>query len=128
MYFPEIRLWRCAGPRTELESTGSVWEVSSEETKLLAQQTTHISGMIYARAHLGHPRRVESVKHFRSQFDEHKVVLTADTLPYKTTFFLPILEVCKINMVPYRHPRGAIAIVRFRPLSGLPDGSAEVQR
>ena len=45
--------------------------------------------MIYARAHLGHPRRVESVKHFRSQFDEHLVVLTADTLPYKTTFFLP---------------------------------------
>ena len=84
--------------------------------------------MIYARAHLGHPLRVESVRHFRRHFDEHKVALTADTLPYKTTFFLPILEVRNINMVPYRHPRGAITIVRFRPLSGLPDGSAEAQR
>ena len=35
-YFPEIRLWRCAGPRTKLESTGSAWEVSGEETTDLA--------------------------------------------------------------------------------------------
>ena len=84
--------------------------------------------MIYARAHLGHPLRVESVRHFRRHFDEHKVALTTDRLPYKTTYMLPILDLRKINRVPYRHPRGAITIVRFRPLSGLPDGSAEVQR
>ena len=79
--------------------------------------------MIYAQAHLGRPRRVESVRHFRSHFDKHKVVLTADTLPYKTTFSLPVLDLRKIDRVPCRHPRGAITIVRFRPLSGLPDGS-----
>ena len=77
---------------------------------------------------MGHPLRVESVRHFRRHFDEHKVALTADTLPYKTTFFLPILDLRKIKRVLYKHPRGAISVVRFRPLSGLPDGSAEVQR
>lgn len=77
---------------------------------------------------MGHPLRVESVRHFQRHFHEHKVALTTDRLPYKTTYMLPILDLRKINRVPYRHPRGAITIVRFRPLSGLPDGSAEVQR
>ena len=89
---------------------------------------THASGEIYARAHLGHPLRVESVRHFQRHFDEHKIALTTDRLPYKTTYMLPILELRKIKRIPYKHPRGAITIVRFRPLSGLPDGSAEAQR
>ena len=83
--------------------------------------------MIYARAHLGHPVRVESVRQFRRHSDEHKVMLTTDSLPYKTTFFLPIMELRKTDRVPYKHPRGTVAVARFRPLSGFADGSAEVQ-
>ena len=82
--------------------------------------------MIYARAHLGHPLHVESVWHFRRHFDEHKVALTTDRLSYKTTYMLPILELCQIHRVPSKHPRGAISTVRFRPLSGLPGGLAAV--
>ena len=77
---------------------------------------------------MGHPLRVESVRHFRRHFDEHKVALTDDRLPYKTTYMLPILDLRKTCRVFYKHARGEITIVRFRPLSGLPDGPAEAQR
>ena len=92
------------------------WEVSSNKQSEHNKRNT--SGVIYAQAHLGHPIRVESLRHFRRHFAEHKVELAADRLPYKTTYMLPILNLRKINRVPYKHPRGAVTIVRFRPLSG----------
>jgi hypothetical protein len=69
-------------------------------------------GVIYAQAFLGHPFRVEGVRHFQRYKDFHKVA--ADEMPYKNTFLIPILNVRKIK-VSFRHPRGAISIVRFAP-------------
>ena len=123
MCFLEIRPWKCARPRSKPESIGLAWEVSSN--KQSEHNERNKSGVIYARAHLGHPIRVESLRHFRRHLGEHKVELTADRLPYKTTYMLPILHLRKIKRVLYKHPRGAITIVRFRPLS---DGSVAVQR
>ena len=69
-------------------------------------------GVIYCQAHLGHPFRVECLRHFKRHRAQHRVI--TDRLPYKTTYCLPILKLQKIK-VPFVHPRGAITIVKYVP-------------
>ena len=68
--------------------------------------------MIYAQAHLGHPFRVESVRHFKRLKSMHR--METDELPYKTTYLIPILSLHEIKR-PFVHPRGAIGIVKYVP-------------
>ena len=68
--------------------------------------------MIYCQAHLGHPFRVEGLRHFKRHREQHRVI--TDRLPYKTTYCIPILSVHKIK-VPFVHPPGAITIVKYVP-------------
>ena len=67
---------------------------------------------VLAVAHLGNPLRIASAEHWVSLQSQHHVV--TETLPYKKTFGLPILCVRAVRPVPYHHPRGANAIVRYR--------------
>ena len=69
-------------------------------------------GVIYCQAHLGHPFRVECLRHFQRHREQHRVI--TDRLPYKTTYCIPILHVHKIK-VPFVHPPGAITIVKYVP-------------
>ena len=69
-------------------------------------------GVIYCQAYLGHPFRVECLRHFKRHRGQHRVI--TDRLPYKTTYCLPILNVKKIK-VPFVHPPGAITIVKYVP-------------
>ena len=70
-------------------------------------------GTIYAQVFLGHPIRCESMKQFRRTQVYHRN-FTARSLPYKKTFFLPIMSMHAIRR-PYFHTRGAIGIVRYVP-------------
>ena len=68
----------------------------------------------YAKAFLGNPMRIETVRQFNRHWGEHKVSLTTDQLPYKKCYCLPILNLRKIK-VSYHHTRGAVSIVKFSP-------------
>ena len=68
-------------------------------------------GQIYAQARLGAPYPIHSMRDFVRTRHQHKMRCTS--LPYLKTFAIPILELSPLS-VRYRHPRGAITIVRYR--------------
>ena len=67
---------------------------------------------IYAEAQLGHGIKVENDRHWRRLQPKH--LHLSRTRPYKTTFAIPIESVREIRR-PYRHPQGAISIVKYVP-------------
>ena len=70
-------------------------------------------GRIYAKAELGEPICIQSDEEWAALKEQHCV--DSASLPYKKrNFGLPILSVTKVSPTTYRHPRGAIGIVRMR--------------
>ena len=67
---------------------------------------------IYAVAAMGPPIAIATVDHWDSLRPQHRV--QSAELPYAKTFGMPILEVRRVNRMPFAHPRGAIGIVRYR--------------
>ena len=68
--------------------------------------------MIYGSVKIGVAIPVLSVEQWRSLRPRH--LCDNDALPYKNTFALPILSAQVTRRVPFRHPRGAIGIVKYR--------------
>ena len=67
---------------------------------------------IYGEMTTGPPRHIPDSQAFRQLQALHRV---SGPCPYKKTFGLPILRVRSIaQRVSYKHPRGAIVVVRFR--------------
>ena len=69
--------------------------------------------LIYGIVQLGKAEQITDVDEWIKRRSLHCV--SADHLPYKRTFAIPILHVEKIDTpLPYIHPRGAVGIVRYR--------------
>ena len=67
---------------------------------------------IYGEMKTGHPRHIPNSQVFHDLRPLHRL---SGPCPYRKTFGLPILQVRKIvPLISYKHPRGAISIVRFR--------------
>jgi len=72
-------------------------------------------GLIYASAMLGEAMPITSDEHWRDLRTHHRV--GTDVRPYKRTFGLPIMHLRKLcKPVRYRHPRGAVGVVKYRSL------------
>jgi len=72
-------------------------------------------GVIHGAVKLGPAVLIQSHLAFERYRPRHQYEIgPRDKLPYKTTFGMPILDVEKLN-VPFRHPQGAISIVKYRP-------------
>ena len=69
-------------------------------------------GLIHGVVQLGAPACIESDKRWRELAHQHKMARA--TRPYKKTFGLGILKMKPTCKYSYHHPRGAIAIVRYR--------------
>ena len=67
---------------------------------------------ISAEATMGNPIAITTVDHWDSLLPQHLV--ESAELPYAKTFGLPILDVQRVNQMPFVHARGAIGIVRYR--------------
>ncbi len=67
--------------------------------------------MIYGVVALGHPELL-SASEWNGLRPCHRV--SSEALPYKKTYGLPILSAHAVRRAPYRHPRGAVAIVKYR--------------
>ena len=70
-------------------------------------------GQIYAQAKLGRAFPIHTMREFVRTKHQHRMTACANRLPYLKTFGIPILEFSPC-FARYRHPRGAITIVRFR--------------
>ena len=69
--------------------------------------------VIYGKARLGPAIPIRSEHDFAALHPRHRIA--ASTLPYKTTFGLPIEAVKRLEKgVPYVHAHGAIGVVKFR--------------
>ena len=69
---------------------------------------------IHAVAQLGTPQRTSTPEEWISLQPQHRVMQSG--LPYKNTFALPIESARPVSSpVPFRHPRGAVNIVIYRP-------------
>ena len=68
-------------------------------------------GVIYGRAKLGPGTLIDSVEAWIGLRQRHHV--EAHQLPYKNTYGLPIQNARRVRRVSYKHPRGAIGLVRF---------------
>ena len=70
------------------------------------------SSCIHAVAQLGPAIRIDTFGDFERLRHSHMMI--ADALPYNPTWALPIERVEQLS-IPYKHTRGAITIVRYRP-------------
>ena len=68
-------------------------------------------GQIYAQAKLGRAYPIHTMRDFARVKHQHRMVCAK--LPYLKTWALPILDTFPM-FAPYRHPRGAITIVKYR--------------
>ena len=69
-------------------------------------------GCIHAVAQLGPATRIDTLGDFERLRPSHLMI--QDALPYDPTWALPIESVEQMRC-PYRHPKGAITIVKYRP-------------
>ena len=70
-------------------------------------------GTIYACATLGDAIEIRDTQQWDSLRCQHRVPEIA--LPYKRTFGLPINKMeCLNPPIPFRHPKGAVGIVKYR--------------
>ena len=71
-------------------------------------------GEIYAKVILSSPIEVKTLAEWIALRSEHCV--QTDVLPYKKTYGLRIVSFGRLaKKYPYKHPRGAIGVVRYRP-------------
>ena len=70
------------------------------------------SSCIHAVAQLGPAIRIDTTADFDRLRPAH--LMTTDVLPYNPTWALTI-ENAQALSIPYRHTRGAITIVKYRP-------------
>ena len=68
-------------------------------------------GVIYGRVQLGPGILIDSVEAWIGLRQRHRV--EAHQLPYNKTYGLPIQNARRVRRVSYKHPRGAIGLVRF---------------
>ena len=68
-------------------------------------------GIIYGRVQLGPGTLIDSVNAWTELRVRHRV--ESDQLPYNKTYGLPIQHARRVRRVSYKHPRGAIGLVRF---------------
>ena len=69
--------------------------------------------IVYGQVEIGEPRAISTMGDSKALELLHLVSLPA--LPYKRTFGLPILSVKKMSKrLPYVHPKGAVAVVKYR--------------
>jgi hypothetical protein len=68
------------------------------------------NGQIHGCVQLGPGVLVDNIRQFDNLREKHKMVTSK--LPYKRTFVFPISNLHKMA-VRYRHPQGAITIVRY---------------
>ena len=69
-------------------------------------------GIIYGLVQLGPGILIDSVEAWKELRQRHRV--EAHQLPYKKTYGLPIQRARRVRRrVSYKHPRGAIGLVRF---------------
>ena len=67
---------------------------------------------IYGWIELGDPIRM-NIAQWKELRHRHRV--QSENLPYKKTFGIPILHAQALTpTIPYKHPRGAVSIVKFR--------------
>ena len=77
------------------------------------QEFGRCGGHIHGSAVVSRVVAVESVTQWRALLPQHRWDLAE--LPYKRTFAHSLTLVAKAAVpVPYRHPRGAIGLVRYR--------------
>ena len=70
-------------------------------------------GLIYVSCWLGSAIPIHTPEEWDQLRSRHRVEFPS--LPYKKTWGLPVTDVVEVaTPVRYRHPRGAIGIVRFR--------------
>ena len=70
-------------------------------------------GQIYGRVNIGESFEVQDLHEWHMLRPQHRV--PSDRLPYARTWASEVREVLQMRQpVPYRHPRGAIGIVKFR--------------
>ena len=108
--FPSKRLWR-------LPSPGLLPRKAAATVSLRPRTTTgwRSRGQIYAQAKLGRAFPIHTMRDFLRTKHQHRMTACTTRLPYPKTFGIPIVEFAPM-FVRYRHPRGAITIVRFRDL------------
>ncbi len=71
-------------------------------------------GQIFGEAEIGPGLRISTAAEWRSLRAEHRV--ETDEPPYAKTWALPVVNVTRFERtVAYRHPRGAVGIVKYRP-------------
>ena len=68
-------------------------------------------GIICGRVKLGPGTLIESIPAWTGLRFRHCV--ESDLLPYNKTYGLPIQNARRVRRVSYKHPRGAIGLVRF---------------
>ena len=68
-------------------------------------------GIIYGRIQLEVGTLIDSVETWTELCRRHCV--ESDQPPYRKTYGLPIQNAKRVKRVPYSHPRGAIALVKF---------------
>jgi hypothetical protein len=66
---------------------------------------------IYGYVILGQPLPITTIQQWQALYPCHLV--NSSTLPYERTFGLPILSVHSLKGT-YKHPKGAIGIVKYR--------------
>ena len=72
-------------------------------------------GTIYGHCFLGSPILIDSIEAWRGLRHRHRVEV--DELPYKTTYGFPVHQCRRVTLTSYKHPRGAVGIVRFHRAS-----------
>ena len=70
-------------------------------------------GLIYASCLLGTAVKIQTTEEWDQLWPRHRV--ESPILPYKNTWGIPVTDLIEVESpIGYRHPRGAIGIVRFR--------------
>ena len=71
--------------------------------------------LIYGQVSLGPPFRINSDRQLQDLFSRHQ--FPGQRLPYRRTFAFPIVDYRVVHPpIPYEHPRGAVGIVKYRPV------------
>jgi len=70
-------------------------------------------GLIHGRALFGDPVPIPDLETWKSFRPKHLV--ESDDMPYKKTYGMPLLDTTAVGTpIPYKHPKGAVAIVVYR--------------
>jgi len=71
-------------------------------------------GVVRGVATFGQAVPIRDREAWAARRGEHCVL--GDDLPYEKTYGLPVLSVKSIRSFAYTHPKGAVGLVRYRPV------------